>query len=246
MREAASNQLFSTEHALLRELSHRINNEYASVISAASLAAATATCDEAKVALNSITELLHQYADVHHALQMPEHIGPVDAAAYLRQLCLSTSRSKLKNGRIRLVLAVNPFWLESDRCWRMGMILHELITNAAKHAFSDGNGDIRVEAMHTSELVECTVQDNGSAPKNLSRGRGLMIINGLTRALNGRFEQQFGPLGSTSTLVFPRRGMANSRNIARNSRIPACTPVDNRGPAANPRLEREHGRRTQA
>lgn len=108
------------------------------------------------------------------------------------------------------MLAVSDLWLDSDRCWRMGMILHELITNAVKHAFADGNGEVRVEAMDTGEFVECRVLDNGSAPKNISRGRGLTIINGLTKALDGRFEQQFWPWGSTSTLIFPRTTMSLS------------------------------------
>ena len=57
---------------LLHELNHRINNEFSSAISAVSLAAAHSGNEEVKMALSAVNELLHSYADVHRALQMPE------------------------------------------------------------------------------------------------------------------------------------------------------------------------------
>ena len=122
---------------LLHELNHRIDNEFSSAISAVSLAAAHSDNAEVKLALSAVSELLHSYADVHRALQMPEADRVIDAATYLRQLCLSISRSKLDRLEIHLVLAACPLLLRSDRCWRLGVIVYELITNAARHAFSE-------------------------------------------------------------------------------------------------------------
>jgi two-component sensor histidine kinase len=59
---------------LLHELNHRINNEYASAISAVSLAAAHSGNEDVKLALSAVNELLHSYADVHRALQMPDQM----------------------------------------------------------------------------------------------------------------------------------------------------------------------------
>ena len=101
---------------LLHELNHRINNECASAISAVSLAAAHSGNEEVKLALSAVNELLHSYADVHRALQMPEADRLIDAATYLRQLCLSISCSKLNHLEIDLVLAACPLLLRSDRC----------------------------------------------------------------------------------------------------------------------------------
>ena len=106
---------------LLHELNHRINNEYASAISAVSLAAAHSGNEEIKLAPSAVNELLHSYADVHRALQMPDTDVLVDAATYLRRLCLSIGRSKLNHLEIQLVLAACPLLLRSDRCWRLGM-----------------------------------------------------------------------------------------------------------------------------
>ena len=82
------------ERVLLHELNHRINNEFAAAISAVSVAAARSSDRAVKAALSGVGELLRHYADVHRALQTPDHDTPVDAATYLHQLCVSISRSQ--------------------------------------------------------------------------------------------------------------------------------------------------------
>jgi two-component sensor histidine kinase len=191
------------ERMLLRELNHRINNEFAAAIGAVSLAAARSNNDEVKAALSGVVELLHQYADVHRALQLPEYDTLVDAATYLRQLCCSITRSQLEGRKISLVLAAQPLPLSADHCWRLGMIVFELINNAARHAFSSREGEIRAELLWVDPFIECTIMDNGSASREVQPGHGLKIIDALTKELRGQFEQTFGSQGSRATLVFP-------------------------------------------
>jgi len=74
------------EQLLLHELNHRIGNEFCCAISVVSLAAARSSDKEVKAVLTEVAELLHHYAEVHHALQMPEHGIRTDVAAYLRKL----------------------------------------------------------------------------------------------------------------------------------------------------------------
>jgi two-component sensor histidine kinase len=188
---------------LLRELNHRINNEFASIISIVALAAARSGNEEVKAALARVSESLHEYVDVHRALEMPEHDTCINAAQYLRKLCASISRSKLDHLNINLVLAASPVQLQSEHCWRLGMIVFELITNAARHAFADRNGEIRVELFHAGAFVECRVLDNGSAPAIVQPGRGLKLIKELAMTLAGGIEQEFGATGSRSILIFP-------------------------------------------
>jgi two-component sensor histidine kinase len=194
------------ERVLLHELIHRINNEFSSLIGAVSRTAARSVNHEVKVALAHIIELLCHYAELHRALQMPERDTHIDAAAYLENLCLSITRSKLDGKKIDLVLTASPLRLPSERCWRLGMIVYELVTNAARHAFGYGNGQVRVQLSRAGKLVECRVADNGSAPTSVRRGRGLKIVDELVKGLDGRLDQRFGQWGSFSILTFPYGG----------------------------------------
>ena len=203
MTEWASQAPRSDERLLLNELNHRIKNEFASAIATVSLAAVRSGNTDVKTALRAMAERLHHYAAVHQALQMPDPGPLVNSAAYLRKLCLAISRSKLADMEIQLVLAASPVRLDAQRCWRLGMIVHELITNAARHAFGCGAGKIRVELTHAGGFVECNVLDNGSAAECHRPGHGLTIIRELVEVMDGRFEQTFGSCGSTSRLIFP-------------------------------------------
>jgi two-component sensor histidine kinase len=232
----------SDEQALLHELNHRINNEFTSAIGAVSLAAARSSSDLVKAALTGVAELLHHYAAVHHALQMPAAEAFIDAAAYL---CRSISRSKLAHLKIDFVLAAEPLKLQSHKCWRLGMIVHELITNAARHAFAGRKGEIRVELSRAGALIECRVLDNGSALGNVRPGRGLKIIDELTKGLGGRFEQRFGSQGSISIIVFPydngQQTSARRRphgEIARRRRLSTRLTGEERGDRASDELMR--------
>src|ERR1700681_322520 len=196
-----SDRLISDAQLLLREYSHRINNEFASAIGVISIAAARSPNDQAKAALSAVRDQLQNYAEVHHALQMPEHSTSIDAGAYLRRLCQAISRSKLDVRSIELLLVERSFQMESERCWRLGLIVSELITNAVRHAFHNGGGAIRVELLPSASFVECRVSDNGPGAANVNHGHGLKIICALAESLGGRIDQQFGPRGATSVLI---------------------------------------------
>jgi two-component sensor histidine kinase len=137
---------------------------------------------------------------------MPEYDTLIDAAAYLSQLCRSISRSQLDGRKIELVLAAQPLQLCADHCWRLGMIVFELINNAARHAFPGREGEIRVELLRAGAFAKCIVTDNGSAALTVRPGRGLKIIDELSKSLGGRCIQKFEPRGSRSILAFPCHG----------------------------------------
>jgi two-component sensor histidine kinase len=203
MPELVPSLPFSEELLLLNEVNHRIINEFASLIGIVSLAAAGSANDEVKRALSGVARLLHDHAEVHHSLRLPDRQTLVDAEGYLRKLCRSIRRSKLDRMNIDLVLAAPLLPLESGGCWRLGMIVNELITNAARHAFGGRPGKIRVELFRGPGFVKCAVSDNGTAPAHIQAGRGLRIVEELAKALDGHFERKLGPAGTTSILIFP-------------------------------------------
>jgi two-component sensor histidine kinase len=71
----------TNEYLLVRELAHRLNNEYASLIGLTSGIAARSSAGKVKAALCEVTNLLHNYAGVHRARQIPTYSTTIDALA---------------------------------------------------------------------------------------------------------------------------------------------------------------------
>lgn len=201
----ALNHSLTDECLLLHELTHRVNNEFAAAIGIISVATATSASTEVGTAMKRVLRRLESLARVHHALQIPDHDTDMDIRTYLRQLCEAISRSQLEHRGIKLILSEHSFLISSVRCWILGMILAELIYNAARHAFHAvaSHGEVRVEVLPRGDLIECRVRDNGAAAVCIQAGRGLKIVEALARRLDGKIEHQFGMRGSVSTLTFP-------------------------------------------
>jgi two-component sensor histidine kinase len=189
---------------LLRELNHRIKNELTSAICVVSAKAMQSDSVTVKAALLDVVELLHQCADIHRALQMPEQERLTDAARYLQQLCFSVTKYHLKRLAVRVLFSADELRLEGERCWKVGLIVSELLTNVARHAQFDGRQpELRVELMRAGNVVKCKVSDNGSAPEPVRRGRGLTIISELAASLDSRVRTSCAAEGYSFLLSFP-------------------------------------------
>jgi two-component sensor histidine kinase len=189
---------------LLRELNHRINNELTCAICAVSVKAMQSDSVAVKAALLDVVDLLHQCADVHRALHIPDQGRLTDAASYLQQLCFSITKYRLDRLAIHVLFSADDLRLEGERCWKLGLIVSELLTNVARHAqFDAGHPELRVELMLAGNVVKCRVSDNGSAPEPIRRGRGLAIIGELASSLGGRVHTSCAADGSSFLLTFP-------------------------------------------
>jgi len=156
----------SDESVLLRELDHRIKNELTSAICAVSAKALQSKNAAAKAALLDVVDLLQHWGDVHRALYLPDRGRLTDAAEYLQQLCFAVTKYQLDRLAIRVSFSADDLRLEGERCWKLGLILSELLTNVARHAqFDDRDPKLRVELMLAENIVKCRVSDNGTAPE---------------------------------------------------------------------------------
>jgi two-component sensor histidine kinase len=192
------------EHLLLREMSHRMSNELAAAIAMISRSARRSANDDAKTVLEEVAERLHSYAQVHRSLESPSHDELIDASTYLRALCQSISRSKLDFRDIDLRFRESSLKMHANTCWRVGMIVSELIANSARHAFDENGGEIQVALLPHGMFVKCIVADNGKAPEAVRPGRGLTIVENLAASLDGRIDHHFTSHGTVSILAFPK------------------------------------------
>jgi len=200
-QQASSNG--EAERLLLREISHRVNNELASAIGLVSVMARRSDSQEVKSALAMVQDRLENFARVQHSLQMPDYTTTIDLAVYVRQLCQGISHSKLADKGIELSLSIFPLRMSSERCWFVGMIVFELITNAARHAFRDKAGAVHIEIWPAGTSIECRISDNGGCDANPTPGKGLSIVAALVEALCGTVDMQFSPNGTRAVVNFP-------------------------------------------
>jgi two-component sensor histidine kinase/DNA-binding winged helix-turn-helix (wHTH) protein len=193
----------SEEQMLVEELTHRMNNEFAAAIAVVPRAAARSPNGELRSALAVAEERLHSYVQVNRCLQIPSQDTVIDASAHLRRLCQSISRSRLDCRGIELQFVGRPLQMNSERCWRLGMIVSELITNASRHAFGDGGGKIQVELSQRGPFVNCRLADDGTAPEKIRPGLGSAIVERLIASLDGTINQHFGRGGAIFVMIFP-------------------------------------------
>jgi two-component sensor histidine kinase len=157
-----------------------------------------------KAALLDVVDLLHRCADVHRALRAPDQGRLTDAAKYLQELCFSVAKYRLECLAIRVLFSADDLRLEGERCWRLGLIVSELLTNVARHAqFDVRDPELRVELRLAGGIIKCKVSDNGSAPKPIRHGRGLTIIGELVSSLGGRVHTSCAAEGCSFLLSFP-------------------------------------------
>lgn len=228
------------EGVLLRELHHRFDNGVVAAINLVSAAAIRAEGAEAKVALSDVVELLHGHAELHRALAMSGGRTLIDAATYIRKLGCAMRRSWLDRMNIRLVFATDSLPLQSERCGWLGLIAHELVTNAARHACFDARaGEIKLKLSRIGALVNCVVLDNGSRSAGGASGRELRISNDLAKGLGGRVEHGYGAEFTSVVLSFPLTERERQANWAmatrrmRPSRRPKLSPMLRSEPASS-------------
>ena len=198
------------------ELLHRVNNEYASAISLVSVMASRSSSHEVQSALRKVIEHLTQLAKAHRVLSPPVVEGAADLGDYLTRLCKAKAVELEQHGTSLRLTILSPATLDNTRCWRVGLIVSELITNAARHGLALEPREIVISVASDAGQVICRVSDNGSAGETLRPGLGTRLMDALAAELDGRVERRFGRKGATITLSFPAE-FASIRTFAGES-----------------------------
>ena len=189
---------------LVEEISHRVANEYAIAIASIGLEAARIMDADARAALRRVSTKLSAFAEAHRALQSPRADDEMNLGDHLDRLCAAISDAALRDRGVKLILLEDEIVLTPDRCWRVGLIIAELITNAVRHGFGGrGGGMIVIEVRQAGTEVLCQVSDNGGCEPNPPASRGRRVVEGLAADLGGDISWRFERGGVTARLSFP-------------------------------------------
>lgn len=196
---------------LLQEVHHRVKNNLAVISSLFYLQSTYTDHDPTIKLLQESQDRVRSMALVHESLYRSENFAAVDFADYAVALCETLVRTYgVPAGRIHLSVNVEPVTMDIDRAVPCGLILNEVMTNALKHAFPDGQtGQIGL-ALHPDGHGGCviSVTDDGTgAPDGLdlenASSLGLRLIRSLARQVDGRFELLPRDRGTEARLTIP-------------------------------------------
>jgi len=188
---------------LLREMQHRVKNNFQLVLSSISIQKRRSQGAEVHRALDHVASRINAISLAHDQLA-PRHEGQtVRLSDYIRALC-SAIRQQIED--VEVDVESDELELSIDRALPVGLILNETAMNSIKHAFGPDGGKITVRLVGGIGFGEArlTVSDNGRGISNVSEnGSGLKLIASLARQIGGTIEQESSDSGTTTILTFP-------------------------------------------
>lgn len=202
--------------ALLRDVNHRVGNNLAMVSALLSVQSRQSREPAVRAALQQAQSRIQAIAAGQRRLRLDLHTDEIDARPYMEDLLAEIG--KAAEGRpIEIALAIEEIRLPGRDAVSFVVIVNELVTNAIKHAFTDGlPGRIVIRFAHQPvdgiPGLALTVEDNGvGMPAEIeAKGLGQTVLASLLRSMQATMTAtavtEGGPRpGTRITLHFPER-----------------------------------------
>jgi len=210
--DAELRQALEHQAMLTREMSHRVKNSLASVVGLLRVQSRNAQSDAVREALKDASSRITTIAQVHDHLWRSVKIGFVDIADFAGELCRKLQETVPHTVRCNF----GHLMISADKAIPLGLLINELVTNAVKHAYPDGAGEIEVSGERRGDDLHVEVSDRGvGLPKDFDidqpRGSlGFKVIKSLLAQLEGRIDVASNkPKGVTVQLDVPLEQSTN-------------------------------------
>ncbi|MGT2435168.1 sensor histidine kinase [Bradyrhizobium betae] len=189
---------------VLRESHHRMKNTLTLLGASVRRDFTRAGARDVSVAVDRFERRLVAFGRLYQLLSDSDDVSAVDVRAFFENLCAALSEAVLEPAGIRCEAAIESGALSASQCHRLALMLTELVTNAAKHAFPTRKGAlIRIEVANHDDAWFCTVADNGIGATGPLQGTGSRILEGLARSIHARLQGEAGQGGTRVTIVMP-------------------------------------------
>lgn len=183
----------------LRELDHRTMNNFQLAAGILQIEASDQPLPETRAVLEASAARIAALAIAHRQLGLMQ---PGDLRRPLKPLLeeLLEGLRQMAPPRVTIRSRLDDVNLSHQDALRIGLTVNELVTNALKHAFPDGQGRIDIDVEVRSTDLVLTVADDGvgraAARRDGSAGRqgsGQKIVAATLKALGAEREEAKGP-----------------------------------------------------
>ena len=194
-KNSSLQQLVKEKEWLVREIHHRVKNNFHIVIGLLRTQGAYLQGEEARQAVTESWQRIQAMSLVHQKLYQSDNLSAINIADYIHELIDYLKDSFDTGHTIRFQLQIEPVKLDVSYCIPLGLILNEAITNCIKHAFPDKNDSLIAVTLKriSRERLLLSIKDNGiglpvafSSTKQVSMGMKLM--HGLGDDLDATFQ----------------------------------------------------------
>jgi two-component sensor histidine kinase len=194
---------------LFRELQHRTANNLQNVSALLRQNRDAIRRDPGKAAevIDSAERRFEIMSRINRRLYSPE-IQDVEATPFLEAVCHDILDS-IGNNNVLVVVSPSSIRLRRERAMLLSLIVAELLMNAAKHAFDEGQpGSVLIRLVAKGTKYHLIFADDGKGfpeGSNLptSSGLGSRIVRGLVEQLAGTIQSRSSPAGTTIEIVIP-------------------------------------------
>ena len=192
---------------LLKEVNHRVANSLAIVTSFIQMQSNAMSDPAAKAMMRDTQARVTAIANVHKRLYTSTDVRAVEVNAYLESLVQELAASlDLGNQQLTFKPADDDINLSTDKAVSLGIIITELLTNAAKYAYTgEGGGQIRL-CVHGLDdgRIEVAVEDDGvgwnGSGEIRGTGIGARIIKAMAQSLQSELHYDSVARGTRAVL----------------------------------------------
>ena len=193
----------ATRAMLTRELNHRVKNTLANVLSILSLSRRKAHDLDSFVA--TFDGRVRALSATHNLLT-ETNWGPIN----VRELIQTELAPFFEADQARIVLDGPAVFVAPNDALSLGLLIHELVTNAAKYgALSNGSGTLSLNwSLAGTEQIVFNWREAGGPPLPANRQRGFgsdLIEKVISRELHSDIKLEFAESGVRCTFMVPRR-----------------------------------------
>ena len=183
---------------LAKELNHRVKNLFAVVLAIVQMSGRDKP--EAKSVVSTITDRIRALVTAHEVTQ-----GALDKPVASVRALVETTLAPYRSEKREAQITGEEVMLPAKKVTPLGLVLHELVTNAVKYGcWQDGglmdvSWAVKGEALHLHWHEHC--KSSGEQPER--RGFGSLLMEGSARQLGGDITREFTPEGVRVEITIP-------------------------------------------